>query len=265
MPNVNPTWPQIGSPLSERELKRFTQRSAEYEFLRYMTTDRRHFFEDFGSPVADGFVAATNIGHLIYTTPGATATGFVHLAHPDGVIRGVSGTTAATSGLKIATPVEYLGDLMCGMETRIRTSVITDTRIEVGFASTSPAISTKYVNSLSTPTFNTTANGAFYVYDHLTATTTSGLYTIGTSITAAKTATTTNRIVADTWQRVRLQVVTNHVYVWVDGIPLVKHNTSGTNYIEGGTAAAWVISVVRADTTDANNDIDFVRLWQDRQ
>jgi hypothetical protein len=261
---ANPTWPQIGSPLSERELKRFKQRDAEYEFLRYLTTDRRHFFEDFGSPVADGFVAETNIGHLIYTTPGATTTGFAHVAHADGVIRGVSGTTAATSGLKIATPVEYYGDQMCGMEVRYRTSVITEERIEMGFASTSPSINTKYVNSMATPTFNTTANAALDLYDHATATTTSGLYTIGTAITAAKTATTTNRPVADTWQTIRIQVVTNHVYVWVDGIPLVKHNTSGTNYIEGGTAAAWVFSVVRSDTTDANQELDYVRTWQNR-
>lgn len=253
----NPTWPGIGSPLSDRELKRFNQKSAEYEFLRYLTTDRVHIFDDFTQPV----IATDN---WTYTTPGATTTGFAHSAHASGIIRGVSGTTAATSGLKITTPAMWSGDLFCGMEIRLRTSVITEDRHEMGFASTSPSINTKYVNSMATPTFNTTANGALYLYDHATATTTSGLYTIGTAITAAKTATTTNRIVADTWQKVRIQIVTNHVYLWVDGIPLVKHNVSGTNYVEGGTLASLVLSIVRSDTTDANQDVDYIRVWQDR-
>ncbi len=253
----NAMLPLAGYPLSELELRKYMGNGPRFEFLRFFARDRIHIFDDFTQPV----IATDN---WTYTAPGATATGFVHSPHQSGIIRGVSGTTAATSGLKITTPAMWYGDQFAGMEMRLRTSVITETRIEAGFAATSPTINTKYINSLATPTFNTTANGALYVYDNASATTTTGLYTIGTAITAAKTATTAQRFVADTFLTVRIQLVIDQVYCWVNGQLMVKHNVGTTQYIEGGTANSLVLSIVRSDTTTANNDVDYIRVWQAR-
>ena len=252
--------------MSEAELDRRMGENPLKDFLRHLATgDRIEHFNDFFRPVSDALVAATNNDHFVYTTVGATATTWAHVAHQSGIIRGVSGTTAATSGLEIHTPVMYSGDLYCGAEIRYRTSNIVDRRIEFGFASTQPTVDTAYVNSLVTPTFNTTANAAIYEYHNASATTTTGLYTIGTAITAAKTATTTNRPVNSTFQRIRMQLIVNRVFVWVDGVPLATaHNAGTTDYIEGGTLAGMTFKVLGTSTTDANNDVDYIRTWQQR-
>jgi hypothetical protein len=256
------TYPRNGYPLSEAELRLKMGNNPLFEWLRFYSRDRIHFFEDFLTTAAG--TESTDLLDQFTTATGATATVFTHAAHQSGIINGVSGTTAATSGLQLYTPAIWSGDLYAGCEVRLRTSVITEQELSVGFASTLPAVNTNVINSLATPTFNTTANGAMYVQNHATATTTSGLYTIGTAITAAKTATTTHRLVADTFSTIRIQLVVNQVFMWINGQLVVSHNTAGTNYIEGGTLASFFISSKRSDTTDSTVHVDYIRLWQAR-
>lgn len=249
--------PLLGGPLTEKELRKFLQEGAKFDFLKYYSVGMVHQFDDF---LGD----AINLD-LYASTAGATATAYASTADRDGMIRGVHGTTAATSGLLLQTPAMWYGDYYCGVEVCFRLSVITEQRIEIGFGNAVPAANTTVVNSLATPTFNTLANGVVYVYDHAGSTTTSGFYSDGTSSTAAaaKTATTTNRPVADTWQTVRIQTFgsNNSAALWVDGKRLV--NTGGVLH-EGGTANVFFISATRSDTTDCNLDIDYIRLWQER-
>lgn len=248
--------PLLGGPLSEKELRKFLSEGAKFNFLKYASVGVVHFFDDF---LGD----AINLD-MYASTAGGTATVYTSTADRDGIIRGVHGTTAATSGLLIQTPAQWYGDFFCGCEVRFRLSVITEQRIEIGFGNAVPAANTTVVNSLVTPTFNTFANGVVYVYDHATATTTTGLYSDGTGATAAaaKTATTTNRPVADTYQTVRIQTFgsNNSAAVWVDGVRLV--NTGGVLH-EGGTANVFFVSAKRSDTTDCNLDLDYIRIWQE--
>ncbi len=242
--------------LSEAEIRKAMGKGPGFEFLALGARDSVHFFDDFlGDTInLDNYVLAT----------GATATAFAHSAHASGMIRGALGTTAATSGLQIYTPAMWYGDQNCRMEMRLRTSSILELRVEAGFASTLPAVNTTIVNSMATPTFNTTANGSIYLYNETGGTTTTGLYTIGTAISAAKTATTTNRYVADTFLTLRMACLTNRVKVWIDGVELVSHDTGTTNYVEGGTAMSAVVSLKANSTTDSNIDIDYIRIVQDR-
>lgn len=249
--------PEYGYPRSLPELRKFHQRGAEFDFMKLDTKDYVHLFEDFlqasaTAEIADKFTVAA----------GATATTWTTSAYAGGMVRGASGTTAATSGLQISTPAIWYGDQYAGCEVRVRNSVITEQRLEIGFADALPSVNTLISSNLSTPTFNTAADVAIYLQDHATATTTSGFYTDGTSITAAKTATTTNRFAADTWYTVRIQLMVNQARLWINGIPMVSHKTPGTDYIEGGTALKFVISSKRSDTTDSNIDIDYIRVWQ---
>lgn len=250
--------PRVGGPLTEKELRKFSQEGAHFNWLKFQSQGVVHFFDDFlGDTI--------NLDNYAVTA-GATATVFAISAHANGMIRGAHGTTAATSGLLLQTPAQWYGDYFTGFEIRYRLSVITEQRLEIGIGNAVPAANTTVVNNITTPTFNTLANGVVYMYDHTGSTTTSGLYSDGTGGTAAaaKSATTTNRPVADTWQTVRVQTHgdNNSASLWIDGV-LLKSNT-GTLH-EGGTANVFFLSATRSDTTDCNLDIDYVRIWQERQ
>lgn len=257
MPLFRKREPRVGGPLTEKELRKFQQEGSKFNFLKFYSVGAVHFFDDF-------LVDTINLDNYALST-GATATAFAHSANRDGIIRGVHGTTAATSGLQLVTPVTWSGDFYCGFEVRFRLSVITEQRLEIGFANALPAVNTNVGNNLSTPTFNTSANLLMYLYDETGGTTTTGFYSDGTGATAAaaKTATTTNRPVADTWQTVRIQTFgdTNKAALWVDGNLLVD---SGAVLHEGGTANLFFIAATRANTTDCNLDIDYIRIWQER-
>ncbi len=249
--------PRVGNQLSESELRKFLSHGPKFSYLRFMSVDCVHFFDDF-------LVDTINLDNYVVDA-GATATAFAHSAASGGIIRGVHGTTAATSGLRLLTPAIWLGDNNCGMEIRYRLSVITEQRLEIGFGNAIPAVNTSVVNSLTTPTFNTLANGVVYVYDNASAVTTSGFYSDGTGATAAaaKVATTTNRPVADTYQTVRIQTFGNNnmAGLWVDGQLLVA---TSTVLHEGGTSNIFFVDAKRSDTTDCNLDIDYIRIWQQR-
>lgn len=253
----NVPFPYSGNARDRAALRRHMGKGDLFHFLDFDSRDTFHVHDDFDAKAVD----STNVYTL---ATGATATAFTITAIEDGATRGVSGTTAATSGLQIYIPNKlWYGDRNCGMEVRYRLSAITEIRFECGFVDALPAVNTTCVNNLTTPTFNTVADGALYVYDETGGTTTTGMYTIGSSISAAKVATTTNRPVAATWQTVRLQIIGDLVYMWVDGLPLAS--PSATQHIEGGNGLLAVLcSQKTANTTSKNIDIDYVRVWKDR-
>jgi hypothetical protein len=252
----NVTYPISGYPLSDAELSKKMGKNPLYEFLRFSSRDRVHFYDDFlGDTInLDNYVLAT----------GATATAFAHAAHASGIVQGASGTTAATSGLQIYTPAMWYGDQYAGCEVRFRASVVTETRLECGFVDALPSVNTAVGNNLSTPSYNTAADVAIYLYNDASATKTSGFYTDGTAIAPVKTATTTGRPTANTFITVRIQLIGNQGYMWVDGKLLAAHNTAGTDYIEGGTALRFFLDHKKSDTTDSNVEIDYIRCWQAR-
>ena len=202
---------------------------------------------------------ATNIWNV---AAGGGATTWAINTQESGVVRGVPGATAATSGLQLSLPANYKGDRNCGMEVRYKLSDISEIRLEIGFVNALPAVNTTVINSLVTPTVNTSTEVGMYVYDHATATTTTGLYTLGSGgFSAARVATTTNRPVNDTYQVVTVQVIGNQVVVFVDGVHLAS---SGVDKIEGGTAIIPAISIKQSDTNTSNVDLDYLAVWSER-
>ena len=245
--------------LSESLLRRFCGRGPLHHFLaQYATGDACVVFDDFTGKALN----ATDTWNI--PTAGATATTWAVNGQANGVIRGATGTTAATSGLQILSNASGMGTWTgarnCGIEIMWQTSDITELRFELGFVATSPAVNTTIVNNLSTPTFNTTANGAVYLYDHTGSTTTMGLYTIGTAITAQAVAATLGAPVNATFNRVSLQMVGQHSFVQVNGRTVARVSTGNV----AATAMYPVLSIKNNSTTSQNIDIDYIRIWQNR-
>ena len=122
-------------------------------------------------------------------------------------------------------------------------------------------MNTTCVNSLATPTFNTVAQGALYVYNHTGSTTTTGAYLIGSDVAASKVATTTNRPVNAVYQTVRIHLINDSAFLFVDGKLLVS---ATTQVVQGGDALKFAVSIKNNSTTSQNIDIDRIELWADR-
>lgn len=245
---------QHGHPLSDAELNKVKGDGVLRRFLElYASASRVRHFDDF-------LVDTINLDHYAVAA-GATATTWAVSVAANGMIRGSTGTTAATSGLQIITPKIYYGDNNAGFEIRFKSSLVEDFRLELGFVNALPSVNTTVVNSLSTPSFNTSVDTAMYVYDEASDTVTMGLYGQGNATPADnKTAFTTNALAADTWTRVRLQLVGNDGFLWVDG----KLVASKASLTEGGNAQAFAVSIKNASTVDQAVDIDYIHIWSDR-
>jgi hypothetical protein len=246
-------------PLSKRSLRKFTGLGPRYEFLE-MFAKRDFAFEWF-----DFNVKALDTTNLWTVAAGATATTWAVNASVGGWIRGASGTTAATSGLQIYRPNKFVkGDNGCGMIVGFRFDIFDEIRLEMGFADALPAVNTNVVNNISTPTFNTAADVALYMIDEASSVTTTGFYTDGTSITAAKTAVTAPVPVVDTLFTAMIQVQDNQAYLFLNDLdsPVASH--ANTDYIEGGNGLLPFFSQKTSDTNSKNIDIDFIGVWSGR-
>lgn len=80
----------------------------------------------------DFLVDTINLDNYLLST-GATATAFAHLAGPGGLISGNAGTTAATSGHSLASPLQWRGDKNALLFARLKISAVTAFKWEVGF------------------------------------------------------------------------------------------------------------------------------------
>lgn len=245
-------------PLSEKQLRKMGGLGYRFDFLKMLAV------RDTALQVSDFDIKALDTTNQWTVAAGATATTWAVRAEAGGWIRGVLGTTAATSGLQISKPQKYwTPSAGAGVAILYRPSAITEIRLEMGFADALPAVNTNIVNSLTTPTFNTVASGAVFAFDHTGSTTTSGLYTIGTSgAAAAKVATTTRRPVAATPHFVAIEMVGTTAWLYCgddDGITATA--------IAGVTAADGMIpflSCKKSDTTASNVDIDMIATWSGR-
>ncbi len=240
-------------PFSRAQLlKKLSPYNPIFQSLdRLATKDVYHFKDDF-----DG--KAFNATDTWAVAAGDTATTWANTAALSGITRGVTGTTAATSGLQLYSTVLFSGDKYGEAEIRWKTSEIDELRFEFGFVDALPSINTTIVNNLSTPTFNTTAKGALYLYNHTSATTTTGLYAIGTGVSANKTATTTQRPTDGAYTVWRVKLFGNMMLAWVDGVLM------GSAAIEGGDSLILAVSVKNNSTTSQNVDLDYLEYWCDR-
>lgn len=194
---------------------------------------------------------------------GATATTWAVRGEAGGWIRGVSGTTAATSGLQLSIPTSYFtGTSNAGVAFLWRPSVITETRFELGFVNALPSVNTNVVNSLATPTFNTTATAALFVFDHTGSTTTAGLYTDGSAVAAQKTALTTQLPVAATTHFVAIEVIGQTVMLWLNDVSAPVATL--TSAVTAADALIPVFAHKKSDTTTSNVDIDTIWTWSAR-
>ena len=258
---------RLGNPYSVRTLRRqgdISPGSPIFEFLeRFCTPDYTSFFDDFlGDTINLDLYAVANGG-------GASAASYAVNVQSDGWIRATSGTANdATASASLITPVLWYGDqnAWCEYRWKIPSAAVTDTRVEMGFVDVVPGSNASVFNSLTTPSVNTSVvDCAAYCFNHTGSTTTNILGTIGTSITAAKSSLTMPTAIATTVKNIiRIQMIANHVYIWVDGVPQTALNTGGTDYVEGGSALAlW--SYLRANSaTTKSHDIDYIEAGQER-
>lgn len=237
-------------PLSDRILRKFTGKGSRYDFLASRASRSRSFETyDFNVKAID----TTNQWTVGATS---TATTWAVLAEPGGWIRGVTGASVATGALQISIPSKYWnGTKGAGFASLIRLSAVTEVRVEQGFADVLPAVGTTAVN-LASNAFASVAAGAVYLYDHTGSTTTSGLYTIGTSVAYNAVATTTNRYASGVTLFVALEINGTSAQVWVgDGDQPLARVASGV------AAADAFIPFVMAKTSSGSKNIDIDCLW----
>jgi hypothetical protein len=249
--NLNPF------PLSDRFIQSFMQKGRQRDFLAARASATRSFEHyDFNIKALD----TTNFWTV---AAGSGATTWAVRAEAGGWIRGTGGTSSAVSGLQLSIPQKYFtGTSGAGFAALIRLSDISECRLTCGFADALPAVNTKIINSMATPTFNTATAGAMYMYDHQATTTTSGLYTIGTSSTAAKVATTTNRFVAATTLFVAVELNGTVARCWVGNGNGPLAATS--NAVTPSDGLIPFIEYQQSDGVSSTVDVDALWHWSNR-
>ncbi len=258
-------WPDNGYKYSRAEMRRFMSRSnPQWKFFnRLAVHDTVEVFDDFlGDTINLDNYALGNGG-------GASAVAFAVTVAENGWIRATTGTANdATTTESLITPKIYYGDRNAWIEMRVKpVTAVTETQIELGFVDVVPGSNKTVVNALTGPaTVNASVvDAAVFVYDHSTATTTTELVTIGGSITIANTAfTAPTAVAAGTAFTIRVALQGNHVYCWMDGVLVAKHNVPGTDYIEGGNAVAGFALITATNATSKSLDIDYIHIQQDR-
>ncbi len=241
-------------PLSDAFLNRFKTRGYEMDFLKARASMSRSFEHyDFNVKALD----TTNVWTV---GAGSGATTWAVRAEAGGWIRGTGGTSSAVSGLQLSIPQKYwTGTSGAGFAALIRLSDISECRLTCGFADALPSVNTKIINSMATPTYNTATAGAMYMYDHQATTTTSGLYTIGTSSTAAKVVTTTNRFVNATTLFVAVEVNGTGAMLWLgnNSAPIAVQ----ANAVTAADGLLPFIEYQQSDGTSSTCDIDALWHW----
>ncbi len=241
-------------PLSNKFIRRNIDKGKRYDFLRMLA--RRDMMEPFGSDFAVKALDTTNQWTIAATS---TSTTWAIRAEAGGWLRGVTGASVATGALQIQGPAKYwTGTSYCLFACLMKVDAITEVRIEQGFADVLPAVGTSMVSDITASVaFASTVQAAAYVYDHTGSTTTSGLYTVGTSVAAARVVTTTARPVAATPWLVVVEVNGTNVRVWAgdsDVPPLVA--TSGSL-----TAATGMLPFFMVKTSSGSKTVDLDMFW----
>jgi hypothetical protein len=236
-------------------MKKWANRGYEMDFLRARASVSRSFeVHDFNRSVTADITNNWTVG------ASSTATTWAMLAEPGGWVRAATGASLATGGVSLSAPNKmWNGTTGCGFASLIRLSAITDVRLEQGFADVLPANATTMVN-LASNAFSSTVNAAIYLYDHVTASvsvTTTGLYTVGTSVAFSAVATTTNRYASGVTLFVALEVDGGTAKVWVgppSGGPLAVKTSAVT-------LATGMVPFIAAVTSGATKNVDVDTIW----
>lgn len=237
-------------PLHDEQIKKWSQRGYMMDFLKARASASRSF-ETF-----DFNVKAIDTTNQWTVGATSTATTWAVLAEPGGWIRGVTGASVATGALQISIPSKYWnGTTGAGFASLIRLSAVTEVRLEQGFADVLPAVGTTAVN-LASNAFASVAAGAVYLYDHTGSTTTSGLYTIGTSVAFSATATTTNRYASAVTLFVAVEIDGTTAKLWVG--PPASPLAVKTSAV---AAADAFIPFIMAKTSSGSKNIDIDCIW----
>jgi hypothetical protein len=254
-----PRWPIDGYPTSLAALRRALGRSPLYNILgKNQTQDMFHAVDDFwGDTINLDLYAVANGG-------GASVASFATQVLEDGWIRATTGTAADdTASASLIGPAIYFGARNPGIEIRFRpVTAVTEARIEMGLIDVVPGSNKSAINSLTTPTVNTSVvEAALYVYNHTGSTTTNELVTIGSAVAAQKsTFTPPTAITAATAYTMRLQVDSLGVLLWMDG-KLVATLASG---IAGTVGLCPWVRVSASNATSKSVELDYIETWKQR-
>lgn len=237
-------------PLVDKFLQRFQTKGYRYDYLAARASRSRSF------DVYDFNVKALDTTNQWTVGATSTATTWAVLAAAGGWLRGVTGASVATGALQLSIPTKYWnGTTGAGFASLIRVSDQTEVRIEQGFADVLPAVSTVAVN-LASSSLNSITTGAVYMYDHTGSTTTTALYTIGSSTAVANVATTTNRYASGTTLFVAMEIYGRNVKMWAgDASSPIAQVANGT------TAADSWLPFIMAKTSSGSKNIDLDTVW----
>lgn len=259
-------YPRYGYPMSEKQLRRSMGKGPLFEYLaKFAWADNVLFFDDFLQDTINlDFYALANSG-------GTSAANFAINVARSGQIKGDTGTDDNGS-ISMIMPLTWYGDANAGMEVKIKTDIVTSFNLEVGFIDAVPAANAGGVNDEDTPTF-VAGDSALFSIDTDETFKTAGFYSNGstsgqpdsrTSLAGVPSFTSGTLPVLDTFYTVRIQLVGNNAYCWVNGALVASHDTDADGHIEGGTAVApWIYCRTR-DTTAVFPSIDYIAAWQER-
>lgn len=253
--------PNPGFRNSRAELLKKMGRNPLMNFLDTFAFHHTYFFfDDFqGDTINLDNWAVANSG-------GAGVSNFATVVGRDGRVQAATGTSDNGS-LSMVGPLIYYGDANVVMQARVKTDVVVGLNFEVGLIDGVPGSNAGGVNDEDTPTANMT-DGAVISMDTDETFTALGFYTAGTTFTTTRTSaagvprfTSGTTPVLDRYFTVRIELITNAAYCFVNGVLIASHTG---NKVEGGTALApWFYWRTR-DTTTKLASLDYVAIWAER-
>lgn len=258
-----------GFALSDRFIdKAFAGRGFKKDVYRSLAIRSRSFDQyDFNVKALD----TTNIWTV---AAGGTATTWAVRAEAGGWIRGVTGTTTASAGLQLSIPQKYwTGASNAGVGFLYKASVVEGITFEMGFVDALPSVNTTVVNSATTPTYNTSVDAAFFLYQHTGNATAVpdrvGLYTNNSSAaTGQKSVLTVASLgaapgpAANTEHFVWLEVNGTTVQLFIGDME--TPTATLTNAVTSANGLIPFVSVKGNNSTSKNFDIDMIATWSGR-
>lgn len=256
---ANTRHPQAGRPFSRPTLDSLIGSRRDKGLLSAFNVPQSQttFFDDF-------LVDTINLDNYAVANGGGTGVGsFALSVAEDGTIRGTTGTSGdATASANIIGPAIWYGDRSVLLLARFKISAITEVRAEIGLIDVVPSTNASAINSLTTPSVNASVvDTALYLFNDASATTTSGFFTKGSSLTGAKTVGTGYALTAATYADVAIELdPQNGASFWFNGVYAGRH----ADAVEGGNALAFWARVSASNGTSKTMDIDYILATKDR-
>lgn len=256
---ANTRHPQAGRPFSSARLDALIGSRRDKGLLTPFVVPQSQttFFDDF-------LVDTINLdNYAVANGGGAAVASFAVNVAEDGTIRGTTGTAGDdTASASIIGPAVWYGDRSVLLLARFKVSAITEVRAEIGLIDVVPGSTKSALNSLTTPSVNTSVvDTALYAFDHTGSTTTSGFFTKGSSLTGAKTVGTGYALTAATYADVAIELdPQNGASFWFNGVYAGRH----ADAVEGGNPLAFWARVSASNGTSKTMDIDYVLCTKDR-